>query len=118
MNRFNNCPAVVGQIAAQLVEVGQMVAAHHHRLGQRHHQLAGVQAALPLLERTHPVDRHLDGLDRAEAADEFAGQEQTGVTGECGVVVPDLDAGAGAATRGRIGTRHRCEYQAKGLLFA
>ncbi len=51
-----------GQIAAQLVEVDQVVATGHHCLSQRHHQLAGVQPAPSLLERTHPVDGLLDGL--------------------------------------------------------
>jgi hypothetical protein len=91
-----------GQIAAQLIEVDQVVAAHRDRLGQRDHQLAGVQAALPLLELTGPIDRLLDRLHHLQAADELTGEEQAGVAGQGGVVVPDLDAGAGAGTWGRM----------------
>ncbi len=35
-----------------------------------------------------------------KATDELAGQEQAGVAGKGGVVVPDLDAGADAANVG------------------
>ena len=54
----------------------------------------------------HTVDGLLDGPHHIEAADELAGQEQAGVLGEGGVVVPDLDGATARSTYHGMAARH------------
>ncbi len=87
-----------GPILAQHLEMRQVVASRHHRLGQRHRQLAGAPPSPPLLEGPDPLHRPVDPGHQPGAPDQLPQQQQPGEAGEMVIVGADVDPGGGCGT--------------------